>query len=79
MYILYIEQGCPYCAQVKAFMKKHKMKVEMRDIDASPFGKQLKERGGKKQVPYLVDTKTQIEMYESGDIVDYLETQLVAS
>ena len=77
MYILYIEQGCPYCGQVKSFAKKNKIKLELRDVDVSPFGKQLIERGGKRQIPYLVDTKTQIEMYESGDIINYLETQLV--
>ena len=79
MYILYIEQACPYCGRVKAFMKKNKIKVELRDVDVSPFGKQLIDRGGKRQIPYLVDTTAQIEMYESQDIIDYLETQLVAN
>ena len=76
MYILYIEQGCPYCKRVMAFMKKNKFKVELRDVDVSPFKKQLVERGGKSQIPYLVDTNTQIEMYESGDIIDYLQNKI---
>ena len=29
-------------------------------------------RGGKQQVPYLIDEARGIEMYESEDIVDYL-------
>ncbi len=32
----------------------------------------LRERGGRVQVPYLVDPNTGVEMYESEDIIDYL-------
>ncbi len=35
---------------------------------------ELLERGGRMQVPYLVDPNTGVEMYESTDIVEYLET-----
>lgn len=76
MYILYIEQSCPYCKRVISFMKKNKIKVELRDKAIKPHEKELIARGGKGQVPYLVDTKTQKEMYETSDIIDYLETQL---
>jgi len=76
MYILYIKQGCPYCGRVRAFMKKNKIKVELRDKAVKSNEKELIARGGKKQVPYLVDTKAQAEMYESGDIIEYLQTQL---
>jgi len=76
MYLLYIEQGCPFCARVKSYAKQNDIKLELRDIDVAPYGKELLERGGKKQIPYLVDTKTQTEMYESGDIINYLEAQM---
>jgi glutathione S-transferase len=33
----------------------------------------LLERTGKVQVPYLIDPNTGVEMYESADIIDYLE------
>jgi glutathione S-transferase len=33
------------------------------------------ERGGKMQVPFLVDPNTDSAMYESDDIVAYLEAQ----
>lgn len=33
---------------------------------------ELIEKGGKRQVPYLVDTNTGVAMYESDDIVEYL-------
>ncbi len=76
MYHLYIRQSCPYSKRVSSFMKKNKLKVQLRDLDEKPHEKELIKRGGKAQTPYLVDTKTQQEMYESADIIDYLKTQL---
>jgi glutathione S-transferase len=35
--------------------------------------RELKARGGKIQIPYLVDPNTGVEMYESRDIVRYLD------
>ena len=76
MYILYIRQGCPFSKRVSSFMKKNKLKVELRDVDVKPHEKELIKRGGKKQTPYLTDTNTQKEMYESADIIDYLQTRI---
>ena len=39
------------------------------------FRDELLSRGGKAQFPYLIDPNTGKEMYESGDIVDYLFTE----
>jgi len=75
-YILYMEQGCPFSRRVMTFMKKHKLKVKLRDSDEHRYEKELIARGGKRQTPYLVDTDSQIEMYESQDIIDYLQKQL---
>jgi glutathione S-transferase len=36
------------------------------------FAQELMEMGGKRQVPFLVDTETSTSMYESSDIIDYL-------
>jgi len=36
MYILYIEQGCPYGDRVMAFMKTHGIEAELRDRDVPP-------------------------------------------
>ncbi len=76
MYYLYIRQTCPYSKRVSSFMKKNKFRVDIRDVDVKPHEKELIKRGGKKQTPYLVDTKTQTELYESADIIDYLKSQL---
>ncbi len=71
--ILYILTHCPYCHRVRAFMEEHGLDVEYRDITKSDHQADLLKRGGKKQVPYLVDSSRDTEMYESGDIIDYLE------
>ncbi len=40
---------------------------------------ELVARGGKMMVPYLIDPNTGTEMYESDDIVAYLESTYGAS
>lgn len=50
-----------------------KVKFELRDIseDESALA-ELMEKGGQKQVPFLVDTDKDVSMYESSDIIDYI-------
>ena len=49
------------------------IELGLKDIYADPaIREDLIKRGGKRQVPYLVDTDRQVEMYESEDIVEYL-------
>jgi len=39
----------------------------------SPSRDAFVERSGKMQVPFLADPNTQVELFESGDIVRYLQ------
>lgn len=72
--ILYYKPTCPYCIKVLDFAQQHGISFELRDITADPaIAQELIDRGGKRQVPYLVDTERGVEMYESGDIVAYLQ------
>lgn len=46
----------------------------MKDIVADEAAKaELLEKGGKQQVPYLIDTDHDVALYESDDIVDHLQ------
>ncbi|MFM2374350.1 MAG: Glutathione S-transferase, N-terminal domain [Candidatus Parcubacteria bacterium] len=45
-----------------------------KNIADDEIAEELITRGGKRQVPYLVDDKDGTEMYESADIVEYLAT-----
>lgn len=47
--------------------------LELRDIDESEeVLAELVEKGGKPQVPYLVDVDKNVALYESDDIIEYL-------
>lgn len=70
--ILYEKTGCPYCIKVKNFAQEKEIEFELRNIADQSIAEELIKRGGKRQVPYLVDVDNAVEMYESDDIVDYL-------
>ncbi|XOV82456.1 MAG: glutathione S-transferase N-terminal domain-containing protein [bacterium] len=71
---LYEFEGCPHCRLVREVLTE-------LDIDAlilpCPKGghryrDEVIEQGGKAQFPYLIDPNTDVRMYESSDIIDYL-------
>ena len=68
---LYVKTSCPYCAAVIAKLNELDVSFEEQNIADSEVAKELIARGGKRQVPYLADED--IEMYESADIIQYLE------
>lgn len=49
---------------------------EVRNIMNPQYRDELVERGGKMQVPFLVDTEPGVHMYESGDMIEYLSTHV---
>jgi glutaredoxin len=65
--ILYIKQGCPFGAKVLSASGELGITFEIRDIADSAVANELVKRGGKRQVPYLVDEETGAQMYESDD------------
>ncbi len=73
MLILYVMTGCRYCARVLRKLEELHLEFEEKNIADPEVSAELVARGGKRQMPYLVDTGTGLEMYESGDIADYLE------
>lgn len=76
-YILYKKDSCPFCQKVMSFIKNNDIQdIEYRDIIEEPkFKEELVENGGQNQVPCLfIDGKP---LYESDDIIDYLEKNLV--
>ena len=77
---LYIETGCPYCAKVLAAVEKYNIEVEKKNIADEGVLEELEEKGGKRQVPFMDDDNMtpalvddDVEMYESDEIVAYLE------
>ena len=70
---LYDFEGCPYCRKVREVLCELDL-----DYLAYPVARgssrrvELRKRGGKVQVPYLVDPNTGAAMFESDDIIAYL-------
>src|SRR5262249_31421632 len=73
---LYNMEGSPYCRKVREVLNELDLEHTVRNVPkGSPKRAELRKRGGKVQVPYLIDPNTGREMYESDDIVAYLERE----
>jgi len=74
MLILFHKEECPFCLKVRQFMSDHH--ISYTSV-VSPKGaasrKILMQLGGKEQVPFLVDVDRGAMMYESDDIIEYLQ------
>ena len=71
---LFVLETCPYCQKVINFLEKEHMEYEKIDITNKDSESTLIRMGGKRQVPFLVDSDRNIQMYESDDIIEYLKT-----
>lgn len=58
-----------------AVIDRLNLEVVMKDISEPSLAAELEARGGKVQAPYLVDDTAGVEMYESDDIVQHLQTR----
>ncbi len=73
---LYNMEGSPYCRKVRESLSELDLEYIVRNVPkGSPKRAALEKRGGKVQVPYLIDPNTGREMYESDAIVAYLEAE----
>jgi len=73
---LYNMEGSPYCRKVREALSELDLRYLVRNVPkGSPKRAELLRRGGKVQVPYLIDPNTGRELYESDDIVAYLDAQ----
>jgi glutathione S-transferase len=74
--ILYAYEGSPYCKVVREYLSA--LEVE-HVVYYTPRGSQnrakLWKETGRFQVPYLVDPNTEVKLFESEAIVEYLEKQ----
>jgi glutathione S-transferase len=70
---LYNMESSPFCRKVREVLVELDLPYVCKNAPkGSAVRDELKNRGGKVMVPYLVDANTNTEMYESEDIVDYL-------
>ena len=75
-YALYQFHACPFCVKVRRTLQRLNLPIELRDAKAGPFREELKQQGGEVKVPCLriEQADGSVEwMYESSDIIAYLE------
>ena len=74
---LYQYAACPFCVKVRRAMKRSALNIETRDAKRNEqFKEELLQGGGQLKVPCLriEDDNGDVSwMYESGDIISYLE------
>lgn len=73
--ILYEYDASPYCKRVRETMNLLDLTYEIRPCPGAREGKfsqEMLERTGRQTVPFLTDPNTGAEMFESGDIIQYL-------
>lgn len=78
----YQSEGCPYCATVREKLSELGISYVIHnprlpggrgsDVTSEVTREELT-AGGEDQIPYLVDTERGVTMYESDDVVQYLE------
>lgn len=78
---LYQYKACPFCVKVRRAMKRQGLNIEVRDVKRSASAKsELLTGGGNLKVPCLrikQDERAPQWMYESQNIIGYLEEQFV--
>lgn len=73
MLTLYHKPTCPFCERVLQMAENLKVDLELKNIDEDESAKaELVEKGGKEQVPFLVDSEKDMTLFESSDIIDHL-------
>ena len=79
---LYQYEACPFCVKVRRSMKRHGLNIETRDVKRNPEAREeLLSGGGDLKVPCLRINEGERGsqwMYESKDIIRYLEDRFVA-
>ncbi len=76
MLTLYYRPGCPYYMKVHEAAQELGVTFDLKSVYDEGVSEELIARGGKVQSPYLVDTDTGTEMYESEDIIAYLHKKV---
>ena len=67
-------EASPFCRIVRERLCSLELPYRLHNVGkGSPSRPAFERRAGRIQVPFLVDPNTNVEMFESGDIVEYLE------
>jgi glutaredoxin len=72
---LYQFFACPFCIKTRRAIRRLNLDITTREVSSGPYREELLAQGGKVQAPCLKIThdNTVEWLYESGDIIDYLD------
>ncbi len=71
---LYQKENCPFCKKVRDALNELELDFICRISKAGTKQREIMLKlGGQAQVPFLVDQERGVMMYESDDIVEYLQ------
>jgi len=73
---LYFDPGCPFCVRVLDHLEQTEIPYEKKQIRLgvdSETRRELVALGGRSQVPFLHDPEREVRMYESADIIAYVD------
>ncbi len=70
---LFSMDSCPYCRKVKEFFKTHNIQYTERDVTNPEYAAELMKLGGKAQVPFLAVKDKNVFIYNSDDIIKYVQ------
>lgn len=74
MLLLVHKEECPYSQKVRTFLSDNNLSyVSLVSKSGAPSREVVKGLGGQDQVPFLIDFDEGKSMYESDEIVKYLE------
>lgn len=72
MITLFINPNCPFCMKTLEVAKEVGAPLTVKDIHDPSVAEELVAKGGKKQMPFMVNDEDGVSMYESDDIIAYL-------
>lgn len=72
---LFISEACPYCQKVMKYFDENDIEYNKIDTADEDNVLRLMTLGGKDQVPFLYNAKTDDRLYESDDIIDYVKNK----
>lgn len=70
---LFYSPTCPYCRKVLSFFDENNIDFVPKEISDPLNYNELMKLGKMAQVPFLVDTDNNEQMYESDIIIDYVK------
>ncbi|MCK4707432.1 MAG: glutathione S-transferase N-terminal domain-containing protein [Gammaproteobacteria bacterium] len=75
---IYQLYACPFCIKTRRALRRLNLPMEVKSVSmGSPYREELEKGGGRIQVPCLrlQSNDSDVWMYESADIINYLEKQ----